>query len=91
MTSTAKQVVRMLAAAGVTDVGEVTIERTHAGHHQRSAGAWSWYAVDAGGAVVAASQWPIGQLVRAKGVTAALNRSRETHVLWPVFAGEGKG
>lgn len=86
MTRSARQVVRLMSDAGVPSDGDLVIERTHAGRHQRSAGAWSWYAVDTHGSVVVASQWPIGELVAAGKVTAELNASRETLVLWPVLS-----
>ncbi len=33
--------------------------RVRAGHHQRSAGAWSWFAEDETGHEVVGSQWPV--------------------------------
>lgn len=88
MTRSAREVVRLMRDAGVPVDGDLVIERTHAGRHQRSAGAWSWYAVDTHGSVVVASQWPIGELVKAGTVTASPNPSRETLVLWPVLSAD---
>ncbi len=50
MTTGAKRVVSMIEELGV-DLsqykGPFAVRRTRAGHWQRSAGAWSWYLVDA--------------------------------------------
>lgn len=73
MSSTLDRLVRRLVDEGHAEPGEfpagLQLHRTHAGHHQRSAGAWSWWAAEQeGGALreVLASQWPLGVLVRAE-------------------------
>ena len=46
----------------------LTVRRTHAGRHQRSLGAFGWYAVTVGGdypQVVFGSQWPAGECIKA--------------------------
>ncbi len=72
MTSLAARLVRMLIAAGYEWPGgekNARIRRTHAGHWQRSRGAWSWWLepIDRTGftgATSAGSQWPASVVVR---------------------------
>lgn len=63
--NTVEKIVAILEANGVTWPGggsNARIERTHAGRHQRSAGAWSWFLVPVtrDGAIYpqVGSQWP---------------------------------
>lgn len=77
MTKAATQVKRMLTSHGIAVPGDITIVRTRAGHHQRSAGAWSWYAMDSRCVVVAGSQWSVGKLVRAAKISVDMNREGE--------------
>lgn len=41
------------------------IERTYAGRHQRSAGAWSWMLLDQTGNEVVGSCFPVREIIRA--------------------------
>ncbi len=45
--------------------GPHTLNRTRAGHWQRSAGAWSWWLADADGREVVGSTSPATDVVRA--------------------------
>lgn len=47
----------------------IEIIRTRAGHWQRSAGAWSWYALDAKGREVMGSPTSITELLKAPALT----------------------
>lgn len=64
MTKTAKQVISLMKKAEMTDIPSfIQIRRTHASHHQRSAGAWSWYAADERGRELIGSCWPVLKLL----------------------------
>src|SRR5437762_345921 len=59
LTRSAKIIQRVLHRLLDEEYAFLRIHRVRAGHHQRSAGAWSWYAVDATGDEVIGSQWPV--------------------------------
>jgi hypothetical protein len=67
------------------------VERTHAGRWQKSAGAWSWYLLDAQGAELRiGSQSPIASLLRER---LAATRSWGHHAdtdIDPVTAHNGR-
>lgn len=92
MSLTARLLAR-LRAEGLAIPEGARVERTRAGRHQRSAGAWSWYLLDADGSELnIASQWPVGELVKAARITAGHQQStRDTHIFpWQVPSARSK-
>jgi hypothetical protein len=59
---------------------EIAIRRVRAGRHQRSAGAWSWYAVDHRGLEIIGSTWSVRELVAASD-RVSLYQHPHTHSL----------
>jgi hypothetical protein len=65
VTRTAREIVKVARALGMTCPDWIAIRRVHAGHWQRSAGAWSWYAVNANGLELFGSPDPAGEVIGA--------------------------
>lgn len=67
MTRTAREIAALAARLGILPEGaQIRIERTRAGYWQRSAGAWSWLAVDEkNGRELFGSDWPASEVVKA--------------------------
>jgi len=68
MTNTAKEILKVLhdLKAVVNLPTAIKIHRTRAGRGQRSAGAWSWYAVDSrSGMEVCGSQYTCKEIIQA--------------------------
>lgn len=64
-TPIALAIARVLADKGLIEPGEeVAIERVYAGKHQRSCGAWSWFAENRSGVSICGSQWPAKEVIR---------------------------
>lgn len=64
-TPTAVAIAKVLTDKGLIEPGEeVAIERVYAGRHQRSCGAWSWFAENRSGVSICGSQWPAKEVIR---------------------------
>ncbi len=57
------------------------LHRTYAGHNQRGAGAWSWYATDENHREVLAGYVSLTELVKAPALVARKNLNNG---LWPI-------
>lgn len=65
-TRTALALSSVLEELDIIDKGDrIRIRRVYAGYHQRSAGAWSWYAEDHQGNEVCGSQFTVRDIVQA--------------------------
>jgi hypothetical protein len=64
MTRTARGLIDLLKKLGWEDLPkEAKVERVRAGHHQRSAGAWSWVLLDDEGYELIGSCWPAKEIL----------------------------
>lgn len=86
-TATAKAMTAVLIDLGLLDEDErVRIRRVYAGRHQRSEGAWSWWAEDQDGNEVCGSQFTAREIIRAhksKGRCVSIYESVGTNSLFP--------
>lgn len=65
-TQTAQAMATVLSDLGLIDSGQkIRIVRVYAGRHQRSAGAWSWYAEDQTGREICGSQFTAREIITA--------------------------
>lgn len=71
MTRQAKALRKLLLSLGMIDPSEtIVIRRTYAGHHQRSASAWSWELEDENGYEFSiGSKFPVREILAAKKVS----------------------
>ena len=73
MTKRANQLRLLAISLGIDMPDWIEIARTHTGHHQESAGAWSWFAVDVGGREI------LGSCHSVTSILAAPNKVRVSH------------
>lgn len=65
-TKSARDLADVLVALDIIDPGrKIRIRRVYAGRHQRSAGAWSWYAENELGNEVCGSQFTVQEILQA--------------------------
>ncbi len=91
-TPTAIAITKVLIDKGLIEAGEeVAIERVYAGRHQRSCGAWSWFAESRSGVSICGSQWPAKEVIKLhKAGLLGVHQSSQTDDidLHPVMARE---
>ena len=69
MTKSAKFIHKVLTELGDEPPASIKICRTHAGRHQRSSGAWSWFALnEEDGMEIIGSIYPVSSLMKAEKV-----------------------
>ncbi len=89
MTRNTKKLVERARELGIDVPAWIEIRRTHVGHWQRSAGAWSWWACDADGGEIMGSPHTVSELLKAPKIAITSGVLHWGVELCPIYVVDG--